>query len=224
VVFGPWGLSRGEEIAWPMVGSCAQSRTSVLLLDRSQVGTSDCTVYRAASFRRQAWIEQFFKTRLKDFDKSVQDFLNRGDTHVPDGGTSWKADIAGPEFGAARQGLRVLIVWALYGLKSSGMAWHSHLAQTMSDLKFQPCVADPDVWLRPAVKSNGDKYYEYVLIYVDDILAFSEKPDCSMETLSGLYKLKKIRRPGRSIVLLIVIWVLTLESINCQELPKSIGT
>jgi hypothetical protein len=33
-----------------------------------------------------------FKTRLKDFDKSVQDFLNRGDTHVPDGGISWKAD------------------------------------------------------------------------------------------------------------------------------------
>jgi hypothetical protein len=42
--------------------------------------------------------------------------------------------IAGPEFGAARQGLRVLIVWALYGLKSSGAAWHAHLAQTMSDL------------------------------------------------------------------------------------------
>jgi hypothetical protein len=33
-----------------------------------------------------------FKTRLKDFDKVVQDFLNRGDTHVPDGGISWKAD------------------------------------------------------------------------------------------------------------------------------------
>jgi hypothetical protein len=54
-------------------------------------------------------------------------------------------------------------------------------------------VADPDVWLRPAVKGNGDKYYEYVLIYVDDILALSEKPDRIMETLSGLYKFE--RRP-----------------------------
>jgi hypothetical protein len=99
--------------------------------------------------------------------------------------------IAGPEFGAARQGLRVLIVRALYGLKSSGAAWHAHLAQTMSDLKFRPCMADPDVWLRPAVKGNGDKYYEYVLIYVDDILAVSEKPDRIMETLSGLYKFKE---------------------------------
>jgi hypothetical protein len=33
-----------------------------------------------------------FKTRLKDFDKSVKDFLNRGDTHVPDGGVGWKAN------------------------------------------------------------------------------------------------------------------------------------
>jgi hypothetical protein len=33
-----------------------------------------------------------FKTRLKNFDNSVQDFLNRGDTHIPDGGISWKAD------------------------------------------------------------------------------------------------------------------------------------
>jgi hypothetical protein len=99
--------------------------------------------------------------------------------------------IAGPEFGAARQGLRVLIVQALYGLKSSGAAWHAHLAQTMSDLKFRPCVADPDVWLRPAVKGNGDKYYEYVLIYVHDILAVSEKPAWIMETLSGLYKFKE---------------------------------
>jgi hypothetical protein len=99
--------------------------------------------------------------------------------------------IAGPEFGAARQGLRILIVWALYGLKSSGAAWHAHLAQTMSDLKFRPCVADPDVWLRPAVKGNGDKYYEYVLIYVDDILAVSEKPDRIREKLLSLYKFKE---------------------------------
>jgi hypothetical protein len=33
-----------------------------------------------------------FKTSLKDFDKSVQDFLSRGNTHIPDGGVSWKAD------------------------------------------------------------------------------------------------------------------------------------
>jgi hypothetical protein len=52
-------------------------------------------------------------------------------------------------------------------------------------------VADPDVWLRPAVKDNGDKYYEYVLIYADDILAVSDKPDRIMETLSGLYKFKE---------------------------------
>jgi hypothetical protein len=35
------------------------------------------------------------------------------------------------------------------------------------------------------------KYYEYVLIYVDDILAVSEKPNWTVKMLSGLYKFKE---------------------------------
>ena len=35
---------------------------------------------------------------------------------------------AGPEFGAEIQGKSVLIVRALYGLKTSGTAWRAHLA------------------------------------------------------------------------------------------------
>lgn len=97
---------------------------------------------------------------------------------------------AGPEFGS-HEGQQVLIVRALYGLKSSGAAWRAHLAQSMIDIGFKPCLADPDVWMKPAVKKNGDKYYEYVLIYVDDILAVSEHPHLIMETLSGVYRFKE---------------------------------
>ena len=37
---------------------------------------------------------------------------------------------AGPEFGS-NKGKRVIIVRALYGLKSSGAAWRAHLAETI---------------------------------------------------------------------------------------------
>ena len=86
--------------------------------------------------------------------------------------------ICGKEFGPEYEGCYAVIVRALYGLKSSAAAWHAHLAETMGEegLGFQSCKADPDVWLRPAVDSDGNKYYEYVLIYTDDILAISKKP------------------------------------------------
>jgi hypothetical protein len=61
----------------------------------------------------------------------------------------------------------------------------------MNDAGFKPCLADPDVWMRPAVKKNGDECYDYVLIYVDDLLVCSVDPYAIMETLSKVYRLKE---------------------------------
>jgi len=44
----------------------------------------------------------------------------------------------------------------MYGLKSSGAAWHTQL----HDTGFQPSIADPDVWMRAATKPNGYRYYD----------------------------------------------------------------
>ena len=49
---------------------------------------------------------------------------------------------------------------------------------------------DHAVWYRPAVKPNGFEYYEYVLIFVDDILNISHDTKATMETLGTLYQLK----------------------------------
>ena len=43
----------------------------------------------------------------------------------------------------------------------------------MRHLNFKSCLADPDVWMRPALKADGSEYYEYVLIYTDDVLVVS---------------------------------------------------
>ena len=37
--------------------------------------------------------------------------------------------------------------------------------------------ADPDVWMRPALKSDGSSCYEYILLYTDDALAISENAE-----------------------------------------------
>ena len=97
---------------------------------------------------------------------------------------------AGKEFGKF-EGRLVIIVRALYGLKSSGAAWRAHLAQTLYDLEFKSTLADPDVWFKPSTKPDGFQYYEYVLIYVDDILVLSHQPNITMKALGELYRLKE---------------------------------
>jgi len=99
--------------------------------------------------------------------------------------------IAGLEFGQANVGRPVYIVRALYGLKSSAKQWRDHICATLEALEFFPCRADPDVWMKKATHSvTGDLYYEYILLYVDDILAVSEFPRKIMDFLSKNYTLK----------------------------------
>lgn len=98
---------------------------------------------------------------------------------------------AGPEFGSSCHGQTVIIVRAMYGLKSSGAAWHAQLSETLYSMNFNPTLADPDVWFRAAYKDDGFDYYEYLLVYVDDILVISHQPHVIMETIRSAYRLKE---------------------------------
>ena len=84
-----------------------------------------------------------------------------------------------------------------YGLKSSGVAFQAHLAETLYDLSSLPTKADPDVWIRPATKPNGFEYFEMTLVYVDDILCISHDPKATMQGIQAKFKLKddKIEKP-----------------------------
>ena len=73
---------------------------------------------------------------------------------------------AGPEF-EELEGHILVIYKALYGLKSSGIGSAQRIHDIMLDMGFSPCKADPCVWLRKAKCSTK---YEYVAIYVDDLL------------------------------------------------------
>ena len=105
--------------------------------------------------------------------------------------------IAGPEFGSDK-GKVMKIVQALYGLKTSGASWRAMFASTLSDLGYFSSKADPDLWMKPKTKPNGDQYYSMVLVYVDDVLHFDHEPSILMDELEFSYRLKdKADAPDR---------------------------
>ncbi len=57
-------------------------------------------------------------------------------------------------------------------------------------MNFKPSLADPDVWMRPSTKACGFEFYEYILVYVDDLLVISHAPKPIMETIAKAYRLK----------------------------------
>ena len=92
--------------------------------------------------------------------------------------------IAGPEFGEL-EGHILVVSKALYGLQSSGARWHDKFADTMRELNFFACKAEPDIWMR----KNGN-VYEYVAVYVDDLAIAMKDPKEFISILEGKYKFK----------------------------------
>ena len=104
--------------------------------------------------------------------------------------------VAGSEFGS-EEGKTFLVVKALYGLKSASFSFRSYMAEKLASMGFLSSLADPDVWLRAATKADGESYYEYVLMYVDDILSVSCDARSILEEIQGTFKFKngKIETP-----------------------------
>ena len=59
----------------------------------------------------------------------------------------------GPEFGPDSRN-KALIVRAFYGLKSDGDAFRAHLGKCMQGLGYEPCLADPNLWMKPEVSTD----------------------------------------------------------------------
>ena len=57
----------------------------------------------------------------------------------------------------------------------------------MHFINFTSCPAEPDVWMRPAVNSDGTKCNDYVLLYVDDALVVSKNTESMLRNELGRY-------------------------------------
>jgi hypothetical protein len=98
------------------------------------------------------------------------------------------------------KGKTALIVRALYGLKSSGASWRAHIADTLSNMVFVPSPGDPDVWMRQAFNQMTKAAdWEYLLVYVDDLLAIGMEPRVTLNILESDYNyvLKDFGPPTR---------------------------
>jgi len=80
--------------------------------------------------------------------------------------------IAGPEFGD-KQGSKVLIKRALYGLAASSRAYHEFFADTLRRMGFTPTRADQDLWYKKSKDHDG---YDYIATHVDDIAIAAKRP------------------------------------------------
>ena len=94
--------------------------------------------------------------------------------------------MAGPEF-KELQGHLLIMVKALYGTRSGGARWHDRLFDILQELKFKPSKADPDVWMRP---EPGGTCYEYIAVYVDDLVIAAKDPQAFCNELKKTYNLK----------------------------------
>jgi hypothetical protein len=97
--------------------------------------------------------------------------------------------IAGTEFGSEK-GSIFIVKKALYGLKSSGAAFRALLSRTLIGIGYAPTRADPDVYLRRAIRPGVGQYYEMVLCYVDDIMVISHDTPATTDQLKQVFKLK----------------------------------
>ncbi|MGH3054698.1 MAG: reverse transcriptase domain-containing protein, partial [Gaiellaceae bacterium] len=97
--------------------------------------------------------------------------------------------IGGKEFGDL-QGHTLTFKKALYGLRTSGARWHEKMADSLRDLGWTPTYADPDVWML-----DSETHYEYICVYVDDILICGKKPLEIIEKLKRQYTLKGVGAP-----------------------------
>eukprot|EP00957_Ditylum_brightwellii_P060277 4577832-Ditylum_brightwellii.AAC.1 len=84
-----------------------------------------------------------------------------------------------------------VVVRALYGLKSAGAAFRAHLGDCMKGLGYRPCLADPDLWMKPMVRPcDGVEYYSYILCYVDDILVIHHDSHSVLRLIDKYFPLK----------------------------------
>ncbi len=72
------------------------------------------------------------------------------------------------------------------------MEWHNKFANQLRSMNFKPSKADPDLWM-----SEKDSHYEYITVFVDDLLIFLKNPQEIIDILINKFKyqLKGVGKP-----------------------------
>lgn len=81
-------------------------------------------------------------------------------------------------------------------------------------MEFKSSTTDPDVWMTPVSITDRKQYYEYILVYVDGIIAISHKAKDLMDEITTTFNFKndKVSPPETYLQAR-----LQEKSINCRE-------
>ena len=107
--------------------------------------------------------------------------------NAPAGEKVW---FVGPAEVGELKGCVLIVVRALYGLKSSAKAWRTFFSNSLAEMGYTSCRADPDVYMKKQCDKEGNKYWSYMLVYVDDCLLVHHDPGPTMDDLKRRYSLK----------------------------------
>ena len=91
--------------------------------------------------------------------------------------------INGDEFVKAMKGSVVIIVRALYGLRTSSERWHAHLADTLRGFNFKPTRYKNDIWIRQSKDGNS---YDYICIHVENSMAVGKRVQRIMDEIESV--------------------------------------
>ena len=75
-------------------------------------------------------------------------------------------------------------------MKSSGRDFRNHLRDCMEHLGYTSCRANPYFCMRNAMQSNEESYYEYLFLYIKDVLAVSEHPTELLQEVDKYFPMK----------------------------------
>ena len=94
--------------------------------------------------------------------------------------------IAGAEFGE-REGAKIEIQRAMYGLAGSSRAFADFLADSIRRLGFTPSRADPDLWVK-----ESEQGYDYIATHVDDLIVVAKQPQEYIALIEQEFALRNI--------------------------------
>jgi Reverse transcriptase (RNA-dependent DNA polymerase) len=92
--------------------------------------------------------------------------------------------VGGPEFGVLPEHT-LLIFKALYGLRFSGLCWYQRFSDVLRVMGFTQSKAESDILIQ-----EKDGLYEYIAVYVDDLLIAARDPEEITKTLENSHKFK----------------------------------
>ena len=114
--------------------------------------TPKCMTYSSV-VRRETVRIALTITALNDLQVKAGDVMNAY-VKSPCSKKIWT--VLGKEFGTY-QGKKAIIVRALYGLNSSGAAFHAHLAECMRSMVYTPCRGENYLWMKPEIDPDRDR-------------------------------------------------------------------